>query len=315
VLGLSACGSGDSGNGSGAVEGTAQPIVAKAADFPQPSNRSLRGVIGQMRQGPVLAPSVSVLRPGRDRFAFALFDRGNRQIAGLEVAVYVSKGVDETAHGPFTGRYEPIQVHGKFRSQTTAEDPDAAQSVYVTEVPFNSPGPYLVSAVAKLNGGLVAASPAQVRVTAKSRVPAVGDRAVRVHTPTTASVGGDVKKIDTRIPPDTMHEVDLADALDHHRPIVLLFATPALCQSRVCGPVADVAEQVKSEYQQKVDFIHMEIYKDNDPSKGYRPQVKAWGLETEPFLFAINKRGRVAALLEGAFSVPELQAAVRRALR
>ena len=25
--------------------------------------------------------------------------------------------------------------------------------------------------------------------------------------------------------------------LDRHRPVVLLFATPALCQSRVCGPV------------------------------------------------------------------------------
>ena len=112
-----------------------------------------------------------------------------------------------------------------------------------------------------------------------------------------------------------MHDVDLADALTENRPVILLFATPALCTSRVCGPVTDEAEEVKSEYGTKVDFIHMEIYKDNDANKGYRPQVQAWGLATEPFLFAINRRGRIAARYEGAFSVPELEAAVRKALR
>ena len=61
--------------------------------------------------------------------------------------------------------------------------------------------------------------------------------------------------------------------------MILLFATPALCKSRVCGPVTDVAEEVKAEYGDRADFIHMEIYKDNDPNKGLRPQVRAWGSE------------------------------------
>src|SRR5206468_6875371 len=124
-----------------------------------------------------------------------------------------------------------------------------------------------------------------------SQVPGVGDKAIRTHTPTVASVGGDVKKIDTRTPPDDMHDVDLVDSLHRHRPVVLLFATPALCQSRVCGPVVDVAEQVKSEYGNRAEFIHMEIYNDNDLNKGPRPQFTAWGLRHEPILFAINRRG------------------------
>jgi hypothetical protein len=143
----------------------------------------------------------------------------------------------------------------------------------------------------------------------------VGDKAIPVHTPTVASAHGDVKSIDTRVPPDDMHDTDLVDALEQHRPVVLLFATPALCQSRVCGPVVDVAEQVKSELGGKAAFIHMEIYRDNDINKGPRPQFVAWGLRHEPILFAIDKRGAVAARLEGAFSVPELEAAVRKALR
>ena len=148
-----------------------------------------------------------------------------------------------------------------------------------------------------------------------SDVPGVGDRAIRVHTPTRESVGGNLKSIETRVPPDTMHEVDLADALDRQRPVLLLFSTPAFCKSRVCGPVTDIAEQVKAEYEDRMDFIHMEIYEDNDLSKGPRPQFEAWHLPGEPFAFAIDSEGIIAERLEGAFSAAELTAAVRKALR
>jgi hypothetical protein len=314
--GLAACGSGGS-DGDQSADGGASTttVVSRREDFPRPSGRSFRDLIGNMRQGPALAPSVEDLQPGDNRFGFGLFDRGSRQIGGLEVVLYVSRGTDETAHGPYPVRYEPIEVQGRYRSRTTAEDPDSAQSVYVSHLPFRSPGPYLVSAVVKLGQDQVATSPAEVRVSDNSAVPSIGDRAVRVHTPTLASVAGDAQKIDTRIPPDSMHGADLADALDRHRPVILLFATPALCKSRVCGPVTDEAEEVKAEYGDRADFIHMEIYDDNDPNKGLRPQVRAWGLKTEPFLFAIDRRGRIADRLDGAFSVRELEEAVHKALR
>ena len=67
-----------------------------------------------------------------------------------------------------------------------------------------------------------------------------------------------------------MNKVDYFDVLGKN-PIVLLFATPQFCQSRVCGPVVDVAEQVNEEYGDEAEFIHMEIYNDNDPGKGVRP--------------------------------------------
>jgi hypothetical protein len=315
------CGSDDDGSGGAAAE---DPAPASTGGFPRPQSRSFRALIGDMLQGPALAPSVSVLDPGRNRFGFALFDRGNRQIGDLDVALYVSKGVDETVHGPYGARYLKLDVKPQFRSQTSAEDPDTAQSVYAAELPFSSPGSYLVSAVMKLDGRFVATSPAQLRVSGSNSVPEVGEKAISVHTPTVASAHGNIKSIDTRVPPDDMHDVDLADALADHRPVVLLFATPALCQSRVCGPVTDIAEQVKSELGDKADFIHMEIYRDNDIAKGARPQVPAWGLCsrsakgvtcTEPWLFTIDKAGRVAARLQGAFSAGELEDAVHRALR
>ncbi len=312
LAGLAFAGCG--GGGGSTTTGGASDLVP-AANWPKPSGRSMRDLIGKLQQGPVLAPSVTILRPGRERFGFALFDTGNRQIGELAVALYVSRGVDETASGPYPARYEAIAVKPQFQSQTSQQDPDSAQSVYVADPRFGRSGAYLVSAVTKLDNKLVATSPAQVTVRSGSRVPDVGDKAVAVHTPTVASVHGDVKSIDTRVPPDDMHKVDLVDALHRHRPVALLFATPALCQSRVCGPVADVTEQVKAEFGDRLDFIHMEIYKDNEVNKGPRPQFTAYGLSHEPILFAIDRRGIVADRLEGAFSPSELEAAVHKALR
>jgi len=144
-------------------------------------------------------------------------------------------------------------------------------------------------------------------------VPAPGKPAPSVHTPTADEVAN-IQEIDTRIPPDTMHEVDFADALGD-RAIVLLFATPALCQSRVCGPVVDIAEQVHRDYADKdVAFIHMEVYEDNAVENGIRPQLEAFGLQTEPWLFVVDERGMVTTALEGGFSVAELSSAVEKAL-
>ncbi len=305
------CGDDDQ-QGASAQEG--QDIGREAeVSFPRPSGRSMRVLVDDLRQGPELAPAAGVLEPGRNRLPFALFDRGNRQIGGLEVRLYVARGLDETARGPFAARYHPIEVKPQFRSENSVEDPDSARSIYVADAPFPSRGNYVVTAVARLNGRLVA-SLTQVMV-GDSEVPGPGDRAIRVHTPTVTSSGGDIDKIETRVPPDTMHDVDLADSLDRNRPVVLLFATPALCKSRICGPVTDVTEQVKSEFDGDADFIHMEIYNDNDLNKGARSQFRAWNLREEPVLFTIGRNGRVIDRIQGAFSADELRAAVRRAIR
>jgi hypothetical protein len=313
AVGLLGGGCGDDDRGrSGTADGEGAGQAAEVP-FPRPSGRSMRVLVDDLNQGPELAPAAFVFEPGRNRFPFALFNRGNRQIGGLEVRLYVSRGLDETARGPYVARYHRIEVKPQFRSQNTVEDPDSARSIYVAEASFPRNGNYIVTAVARLNGRLVA-SLTQVMV-ANSDVPGPGDRAIRVHTPTVASVGGNIEEIETRTPPDTMHDVDLAGALDHHRPIVLLFATPALCQSRICGPVTDVTEEVKSEFDGDADFIHMEIYNDNDLKKGARPQFRAWKLSKEPVLFTIGRNGRVVERIQGAFSADELRAAVRRAIR
>ena len=310
---LAGCGGSDE-DGDGAER---PPPVARPEDFPKPNGKTLAELRKEHgRGGPVLAPAVSQLSPGKNRFAFGLFDSARAQISDVQVAVYVAEVGGGAASGPFPARYESLAVKPQFRSRGVEADPDSARSVYVADVELGEPGRYEVWGLARLDDRLVAATPAgpPLNVVADDPVPDVGERAPRVHTPTEASAGGDLAKIDTRVPPSSMHEKDLADVLGK-RPVMLMFATPALCQSRVCGPVVDIAEQVKAGHGDGAEWIHQEIYTDNEVEKGFRSQVLDWKLPTEPWLFAIDRKGKVAARLEGAFSARELEAALKKATR
>jgi hypothetical protein len=290
------------------------PPAADPAEFPKANGQTLAALReGLGEGGPVLAPSVLVLTSGDNRFGFGLFERDRSQIADASVVLYVAPVGGGPAKGPYPARYESLEVKPSFQSRSSAQDPDSAKSVYVADIPFDKPGKYEVLGIARLDDRLVAATsasgPLSVMKPEDDPVPRVGEPAPRIHTPTKADAAGDLASIDTRVPPSTMHEADFADVMGK-KPVVLLFATPALCQSRVCGPVVDVAEQVKDEHEGDVEFIQMEIYRDNSIEKGFRPQVAAFGLPTEPWLFVIDKEGKVAARLEGAFSAGELEDAL-----
>src|SRR3954468_24389444 len=318
-LGLSSCG--DSGNNDASVS-RSQPTPS-AAQFPAPRGKSMLELKRGLGAGPVLAPTVQQLDPGKQRYGFALFTTARKQISGIPVALYVARSGSRKVNGPFVARDEDLSVSPPYQSETVAKDPDAAKSLYVSHIPFSKPGTYAVMGVAKLDGRLVATEPIGARVLASDPVPNVGDKAPIIDTPTKKSVNGDLSEIDTRTPPDQMHDVNFADVAGK-KPAVIVFATPALCQSRVCGPVVDIAQELKNESKGQAEFIHMEIYRDNTIKPGclegtrpqtecLRPQVLAYHLETEPWAFAIDRHGRVAARFEGPYSKQEPQDALRPA--
>jgi hypothetical protein len=308
---LAGCGGDDSSSGD------QPPPAAKAGDFPKPEGKTLVELVKQVGgSGPVLAPSGLEFRTGTHRFGFALFTRSRKQITDASVAVYAAPAGGGPAKGPYLARYQSLVVKPQFQSRQTASDPDAAKSIYTAEIPFDKPGQYELLGIARLGGKLApAATPmggVVVKKASADTIPAVGTRPPRIHTPTEAEVGGDVASIDTRLPPSSMHDADFADVLGK-KPVVLLFATPQLCQSRVCGPAVDVAEQVKASSGDGVEFIHMEVYRDNRIDRGIRPQMAAFHLQSEPWLFVFDRSGKVSTRIEGAFSEAELKQAISKA--
>ena len=98
-------------------------------------------------------------------------------------------------------------------------------------------------------------------------------------------------------------------------PFVVTFATPKFCTSRTCGPVVDVVEEVQHRLEgAKVRFIHVEVYEDNDPAKGFNTWMQEWTLPTEPWTFLVGADGKIAERFEGTVSVNELETAVREKL-
>jgi hypothetical protein len=146
------------------------------------------------------------------------------------------------------------------------------------------------------------------------KIPDVGERAPKVATDTLGSVKGDEALLDTRIPAaPELHEKSFDEVLGS-KPVALLFSTPQLCQSRVCGPVTDIALQMSSKFGDQVEFIHQEVFVDNAVAKGLREPLRRFNLQTEPWLFTVRADGTIAARLEGSFGLKAFEEAVQAAI-
>jgi hypothetical protein len=328
---LAGCGDDDPATTSSAAEVENRPAPPDSA-FPATGGRTMEEVFESAQKAELaVLPAARVYYTGQNRFPFGVFELDHTTVPDAEVALYASKvpkvnpkaekpgakGADaraqikareEPAIGPFPAEIETLATQPAFRAQTT-NDEDAT-AVYVSQIDFPSEGEWRIAALVKEGDEISAALLPSVTVGQFQRVPKVGEKAPVIHTPTAEDVGGDLSQITTRVPPDTQNEVDFADVVGRE-PVVLLFATPQFCESRVCGPVVDVAEQVKQLQGEKAEFIHMEIWKENDPStRTVRPQVKAYRLPTEPWLFVIDREGMIRTAIEGAFGVEALEEAL-----
>ena len=254
-----------------------------ASDFPAVAGRSLQQVAdGIGATGPQVGLATSVFTAGAtNRLAFGVIDPKTGFVYG-KTAVYVAPSPGAQAQGPFPAPADLLLTDGRYRSRTAASEEDPFSAIYSTSLKLAQPGNYSVLVTTKVRDQLVAA-PTQIKVLGKKDVPIPerGEPAPRAATETVGSAKGDIASIDTRVPPDDMHKTSLRDVLGK-KPVALIFATPQLCHSRVCGPVVDIAQQLKSKYGDQMEFIHQEVYVDNDVKQGIRKPLRQFGLRTEP---------------------------------
>lgn len=285
-----------------------------AAAFPAAQGKTLQQLAdGLDGSGTTVGLATSVLPSPRPRLGFGVLD-GENSFVYAPTVVYLARSPKARARGPFPAPADLLVTDPPYRSRQAASEKDPFAAVYTANVDAEEPGTYSVLVVSNVKGDLVGAT-SQVEVIAPKddAVAAVGAKAPTVDTDTVASAGGDIGSIDTRLPPSDMHDESLKAVLGK-KPVALLFATPQLCQSRVCGPVVDIALQLKAQYGDRMTFIHQEVFVDNDLNKGLRPPLKAFGLPTEPWLFTIKRDGTIAARLEGSFGFTSFEQAIKAAL-
>jgi hypothetical protein len=244
--------------------------------------------------------------PGRVRLTFLVIDDEGRVVTRPTARVWVARALEEEPFAETTARAEPIGVEG-------SEEADA-EDIFVTHLDLPEPGTYWV--LAEPVGGRKIQAVGNVVVNEEPAAPAVGDEAIPSDTPTIESTGGDFAALTTADPPDReLLEHSVAGSLEDGVPFVLTFATPRYCQTRTCGPVVDVVDTVRRQYEEEgVRFIHVEIYEGNDPANDTNEWVREWNLPSEPFTFLVGADGLVKERFEGTVSVRELGEAVEQHL-
>lgn len=145
-----------------------------------------------------------------------------------------------------------------------------------------------------------------LKLPATAVAPVPGDAAPRAASPTTTDSLG-VNPICTRKPACPLHTVSLSDVIGTGKPVAVLFATPALCTSAYCGPVLDEMLEIIPRYQDRVTFVHVDIYKSLSNATP-APTVQAWNLPSEPWLYGVDGAGIVTARLDTAFGKTEMTA-------
>ncbi|MFY9586605.1 MAG: hypothetical protein WAT66_04015 [Actinomycetota bacterium] len=244
-----------------------------------------------------------LVRPA-SRVAFALVAADRTTfLRGGGVDVYYGLDPSAPARGPVRAEY-----HGEGLG---------SKGVYVVKLDIDRPGNWGVVAVGKPSGASKeiwgeAVYPAVEKVDG----PAPGAKAISIPTPTVENHRG-VEPYCTRTPqPCSMHRISLDAALANGRPTVFNIGTPRFCTSQVCGPVVDVIQTVSTEFADRINFIHAEVYVNatDAPAKGvggFTPAMKAWMQMQEPVTYWIRSDRTITERIVGPTDVAEVRALTR----
>ena len=251
---------------------------------------------------------------GQTRFLFAMADQKNNPIGGPDLPVTVAFYDTAKSTTVPTGTYPATFVWA-----ITGE-----RGIYVANPDFGEAGDWIAE-FTSTKDGLTEKTRVQFQVAAKSSTPTVGSMAPSTPTPTLADVGGDAHKISSDQNPDpSFYQVSESDALAQHKPFVLIFATPAFCQSRQCGPTLDAVKAFAAT-EPGITYINVEPYKLQYTNGSLQPVFDAngnlqptdvtntWGLLSEPWIFVVDKDGIVRGSFSLIFTTDELKAAVQAA--
>jgi hypothetical protein len=291
---LTACGQPPATEGDGFGEVSNKPEQHSAdGKHAQPSPAPA----GQLQ--PVIATSELVVGPSR--MALGLLEN-NVPIADaaetkVTVRYYKLKGEQGTLVGEEEARYydENLGPRGTFVVYPTFD----AAGTWGLELEVQRPGQDPVT------------PRTAVAVKETGSAPMIGAPAPKSKTPTAKEVS-DLTTITSDADPDPrFYQLSVDEAVTSGKPSLIMFATPGYCETAVCGPSVEVLGRLKDTFGDKVNAVHVEVYQLPYEGKPV-PTMQEWGLQSEPWLFLVDKDGKIVGRYEGGITFQELEPAVAR---
>ncbi len=301
VIGIAACGgSGDDGD---APTETDQVVLTPLPDG-------------------VLLPIVisSDLAVGENRFLVGLQVQDTGELvldADLDFAFYLIDSDEGTLK--FEREAESIVI---MRSYTHLHEDGLAETheagevgAYRTTADFDVPGLWGVEVTGTTADGLTL-EPLRptFNVLEEPFGLAIGDPAPLTEQVLVSDVD-DIREIDSSENPIAdQHDMTVADAVTSGQPSVIAIATPAFCESQICGPTKAFFDDLYNEYSDAANFVHVEPYqvqavRDGECAKLFEcrsPIIDEWRLQSEPWVFIVDADGNIAAKFDGMVTFEEM---------
>ena len=288
VAALAACGDGPDSGATATAGKTDRTVVLASSDF----------AVGKQRLTfVVLNGSVPLTdAPTYVRF-FRKADTRSAQLVGGAAIPWVPIGAEEAAHG------------GPAHEET------GLTGIYYVNIEFDEAGVWGLGVTVGDKLDIETEIRVQFTVKQKSEAPAIGEKAIAVTNATERDKP--LRQIHTGSDADPrFHSLTVADAITSGKPSVIVFATPSFCRTRTCGPSLQVAIRAEEKYGDRTNFIHIEPYElddsgnlvNDDKGNSFKPAKEgtAWRLPTEPWVFVVDKAGRVTARFDGPYAFEEL---------
>lgn len=306
AVGLTACGG--SGDGEGASTPVDDDLSVLVANYDLSTSRPQRFLVG------LVTDDQQLVSFGEAALEFGYLGQGEP-----------SKATPQP--GPkATAVWAPIpgQKLDDVPSKPRVIDGSDGTGVYIApEVQFDRAGYWQVSVEVEVDGDTKRAE-AAFAVNSKAAVVDVGDTAPPTENPLPGEAGYPVKAVDSRatadgaVPDPELHAGTVAAALQSGKPTVVVVSTPVYCVSRFCGPITDLASELAGTYGDRVNFVHIEVWRDfqkNVINKAAAEWMFREGAEDtyEPWVWLVGSDGIVKQRWDNIATEKELTAAVRAA--
>ena len=198
--------------------------------------------------------------------------------------------------------------------------PLVERGLYVTKLNFERPGGWTIRATVLGDDGLPKKATLSFDVPDETHAPSVGDPAI----PSLSKTVRDVERLSQlttgSMQDEDLYQVSIADAMESGLPTVIVMASPAFCTNAVCGPQVEVLRDLKNEFPDEANFIHVDYYDNPDEIQGdlgravLSPVAREWNIPSTEWSFVIDRDGTVAGRFEGFTPLEELRQALKRVL-
>ena len=221
-----------------------------------------------------------------NRFVVGLLDDDGNFVRNAKVHAkfftVAADGKTGTLRGEDDMNFIELNEPEAHAHDTSGSQDAGEQSVafYVLGTPFDAAGSWAVELSATLEDGRTAETiQAPFTVLEQSQTPSLQTTPPASQNDTVAT-NPDTASLCSRDPICPFHDKVIGDVLGKGRPLVVQFSTPAFCETRFCGPVLEVLINGSKAYRDRIDFVHIEVWKDRQANQ-YRDSFFNYNANTE----------------------------------